>query len=426
MNPMGTNDVLNSNDPQLNDPGWRNGVVHSSSKGMLLANWAFVILWNTLTWVGSVHVIADVLSMEKKTAMVIGGLMLLAVLFGLLIVLFAIKSTREWRHFGATPMKLDPFPGSLGGDVGGWIDVTTPHDPSHRYFVTLTCEYFFSIGTGKKRKTKSKIVWQSQGEAHSEWGPRGTRLRFRFAVPENLSPTGKATNNFYQWKNHHQWQLTLKTDQDGITLNRIFTIPVFRTPSPLRSSAIQTYSTEVRDSVELPSIITGSFIMKQTTAGLFLHSPWWHYIWYRLTGVIFSLFFAAITWYLIEYPTFTDGQDIPKIFVVLFALVAVLTGFYNLFRIGNSLKTFITARELVTIRSIYGFPFIKRIPLQRVTGVQKKVDFLMRGFDKNSLHYFIVIHTNDGTTIPVAEQLNGDLLANQVRQKVMTACGLEQ
>ena len=44
-----------------------------------------------------------------------------------MIELVGAGRTPEWRRFGAAPALLDPFPGAIGGNVGGVIDVNFPY-----------------------------------------------------------------------------------------------------------------------------------------------------------------------------------------------------------------------------------------------------------------------------------------------------------
>ena len=78
---------------------------------------------------------------------------------------------------------LDPFPGSIGGHVGGTIELALPFDAAHDFEMTLTNIHSYVSGSGKNRSQKEKAEWQDIIVAHAEPSGKGTRVTFRFDVP---------------------------------------------------------------------------------------------------------------------------------------------------------------------------------------------------------------------------------------------------
>jgi hypothetical protein len=56
---------------------------------------------------------------------------LLFPLVGLGLLVWAMRQTLGWRRFGMTLLGLDPFPGAIGGDVGGTVELRLPYNPKH-------------------------------------------------------------------------------------------------------------------------------------------------------------------------------------------------------------------------------------------------------------------------------------------------------
>ena len=94
-----------------------------------------------------------------------------------------------FRGFSA-PVTLDPFPGSIGGHVGGTVDINLPFDQNAKFLLTLTNIHRYVSGSGKNRSRQEKARWQDVIVAHAEPGSKGTRLTFRFDVPEGLQGLG--------------------------------------------------------------------------------------------------------------------------------------------------------------------------------------------------------------------------------------------
>ncbi|MCL7423437.1 MAG: DUF3592 domain-containing protein, partial [Methylobacter sp.] len=211
--------------PWLQRREWQNGLIRSRAKSGLYFIWAFAAFWNLIS-TPVAFFIPDIWR-EK------GALALLVLLFpcvGLGLLFWAIKTTLEWRRFGATPLTMDPFPGAIGGDVGGEILVNIPYQPFTAFEVTLSCINSYLSGSSKSRSRSEKLIWQDQGHAEAQRTMRGTRLQFRFEVPDGLPESEEYGNNY------HLWRLNLHSDMPGVDLNRSFEIPVYRSAEKSRQN----------------------------------------------------------------------------------------------------------------------------------------------------------------------------------------------
>ncbi|MGZ5029573.1 MAG: hypothetical protein ACXV8I_03100, partial [Methylobacter sp.] len=150
-----------------------------------------------------------------------GAIALLILIFpcvGLCLLFWAVKTTLEWRRFGATPMTMAPFPGSIGGDVGGEIIVNIPYQSAMAFEVTLSCINSYVSGSGNNRSRSEKVIWQDKGYAEAQPAMRGVRLQYRFEVPNGLPASEEHGDNY------HFWRLSLHGDIPGVDLSRSFEI----------------------------------------------------------------------------------------------------------------------------------------------------------------------------------------------------------
>lgn len=60
-------------------------------------------------------------------------------LVGIGLLIWAIRTTLEWRRFGQTLLTLDPYPGSIGGHVGGFIEVPIRFLETQIFKLDLLC-----------------------------------------------------------------------------------------------------------------------------------------------------------------------------------------------------------------------------------------------------------------------------------------------
>jgi hypothetical protein len=116
-----------------------------------------------------------------------------------------------WRRFGRLALVMDPFPGALGGDVGGQVDVRLRYGPGRDFRVALACLHIEERHDSADRET---VLWDRDGLPEAAPAAGGTRLRFRFTVPDTLPESGDGCH----------WRLRLSAPGTGF--DRTFALPV--------------------------------------------------------------------------------------------------------------------------------------------------------------------------------------------------------
>ena len=207
--------------PWLANDKWQGDPILSNSKLAMYGTWGFAAFWNLISAPLPFVLYGEVVDKGNWAAL----LGLLFPLVGLGLIRWAVLQTLEWRRFGAAPLTLDPFPGAIGGHVGGTIDVNLPYDSTHRFSLTLTCIRSDVSGSGKNRSRKESAEWQESQIAHVSAGINGTRLCFRFDVPEGL----EASDADPAEDRYHIWRLNLKAELPGTDIDRDYEIPVYPT-----------------------------------------------------------------------------------------------------------------------------------------------------------------------------------------------------
>lgn len=206
--------------PWLADDAWQTATIRSSSKTSMYGAWVFAVFWNAIS--APIPFLAYGEIVERHNYVVLIGLLFPLVGIGLLV--WALRRTLEWRRFGPAPVTLDPFPGSIGGHVGGSIDLRLPFDPTAKFRVTLTNLHSAVSGSSKDRSRSEKALWQDGTLAHVESCGLGTRLVFRFDVPEGLGESDTEHDDSYKL-----WRLSLEAELPGTDLDRSYEIPVYAT-----------------------------------------------------------------------------------------------------------------------------------------------------------------------------------------------------
>ena len=203
--------------------GWGSALIYSDAGRGVWFFWIFALVWNAIS-APILIILPEELQRNNYAA-------LIALLFpaiGLFLLYKAINRTLEYRHFGRVAYRMDPYPGGIGGHVGGHIQVKNLDyhraSEAETVLVKVECVYSYMSGSGDNRSRRESIKWAEQGRPKIKNTPEGTSMAFRFNVPEGLPPADVEQSGAY-----HFWRLGISAEIPGIDLDRSYNIPVFAT-----------------------------------------------------------------------------------------------------------------------------------------------------------------------------------------------------
>ncbi|MDJ0712346.1 MAG: DUF3592 domain-containing protein [Woeseiaceae bacterium] len=404
-----TADSALTDEPWLLNDDWQTSEIRSGSKSAMWGAWVFALLWNAIS---SFVPFAIVGELENGNYIALVGLLFPLVGVGLLF--WAIRRTLEWRRFGPSPVLLDPFPGSIGGHVGGTIDLNLPFDPKIDFKLTLTNINSYMSGSGDDRSRREKARWQDAIIAHAEPGSRGTRLTFRFEVPDDLQASDAKQDD-----NYMLWRLNLAADLPGTDLDRDYELPVYPTAQESRflkgyalekaKAAQSTFDTgEVRRLVNLSHETTGKRLL--FPMGRFFAGP--------LGGIVIGAVFVGSGWFLIAHE---DAHIFGGIFCSIGALLA-LAFFYVMF---NSLEVRQTPSGLKTIRRVLGIP-VRSTELVRsnIASLMKESTMQSQSGNKHTVFYNVYAVDRSGGQHVLGDGFKGESQANAALELIALEFGL--
>ncbi|MGI9262319.1 MAG: DUF3592 domain-containing protein [Woeseiaceae bacterium] len=368
--------------PWLVNDDWQSADIKSSSKATMYFAWVFAVIWNLISAPLPFVVYEEVTSKNNLPAL----LGLLFPVIGVFLLIWALRRTLEWNRFGPAPVTLDPFPGSIGGHVGGTIDLNLPYDSTHRFSLTLTSLRSYISGSGKNRSRKEDPRWQDTQVAHLASASRGSRLSFRFDVPDDLAEADADRSD----DTCNIWRLNLKANLPGIDIDRDYDIPVYATGQEsvhLSNFSIDRARTEQRsiDQVEIEKL----FILEQGVNGKTMFFPMGRNLMGGLGALLFGSIFSGIGWFLI---TKEDHYFMGGVFGLVGGII-LLSAFYLVL---NSLEVVKEGSELRTIRRLFGIPiktrqmrvadfarFSKRATSKTQSGSKHVVKYAVSAVDRN-------------------------------------------
>ena len=398
--------------PWLLNDAWQTATIRSSSKTAMWGAWAFAAFWNLISIALPFLLYEEVTQKQNYIALV--GLLFPLVGIGLLA--WAIRRTLEWRRFGAAPVTLDPFPGSIGGHVGGTIDLHLPYEATIPFQLTLTNIHSYMSGSGKDRSRREKAKWQDALVAHATPGGKGTRLTFRFDVPEGLDASDAETDDSY-----HLWRLNLKAELPGTDLDRDYELPVYATAQPSRflsDRAVQ--SARARQSAIDEESIRKVFELEFDTGGKRMLYPMGRYFKSTIGGFIIGSIFAAAGWYLIV-------EEGAWLFGAVFGAGGAFIALFCLYLMFNSLEVAKEIDGIRTVRRWLGIPISrKRMHLNTITRLEKHSSLQTQSGGKHVMHYSIHVRDKQGNKMVVGEGFKGENEARAAMRFITREFGLPE
>jgi len=381
---------VNTTKPWLNKKAWAENRIRSNSRAGLIVIWLFAIIWNALS--------APILFAQDDLAGQIMdrpevALALLFPLVGLGLFAAALVATRKWLRYGKTPLVLDPFPASLGGHAGGTLDVKLPYKPDQLFDVTLCCLYSYVSGSGKNRKRRNKVVWQTEGFCHTQSGPRGTRLSFRFDLPEDLPESEDDSQTRY-----HFWRVRIKAEVDGPDFDYSYIIPVFKTRQAANSLTMDSASHREIEA-QAKAGIEEVAELQSIPGGVSVYFPA-----FQRPGAGFgTLLFGMIFFGAGVGLSFVQSAGL--IFVLVFGGMGLLIFCFGVYLLAKSLEVRVTREGIASRRLLFGYPVYSRI--LKADQVQSlKIDHSMTSQSGNetTVHYDLKA-LGEGTKVLLGERL---------------------
>lgn len=165
-------------------------------------------------------------------------LVLLFTLVGLGFGWAAINRWDQFRRFGALSLRLDPFPGSWGGRVGGVLEIPRGAWISGDVKVKLHCRRYVKTGSGKQRRTRETVLWETdQVLSAQRWAGMGQvkSIPIEFVVERDRGEPSdpEVDENYVDWK----LRVTAPVRGRRRPLQMEFAIPVFDRGDDLDAAA---------------------------------------------------------------------------------------------------------------------------------------------------------------------------------------------
>ncbi len=386
---------------------WVENRIRSNARSTLWVAWGFTVFWNAVS-----SPIPFILPAELAKGNQLAWIAIIFPLVGLGLLAWSIRQTLNWQRFGITTIQMDPFPGAIGGDVGGAVELRLPYNPKHRFRVTLTCDHAYTRRSNDGNETVRKAKWQDEQLAEVQPGLHGTRLRFLFKPPGDLPESSAGDASWYEWN------VQISASLSGTDFDRSWEVPVFKEAGPqtardrIEPRALEADPLEIQDEVVR---------IRETGAGIELYYPYLRHLGMTFGTLFTGSVFIGFAWL---FHTLSAEDGISSLFIGLFAAMGGLIIILGLYLLGNSLRLTVHRQGLRAEREIFGLRFARHVATDEITAIEKSIGMQSRQGNRARAYYRIVVRTRDGRNITAGTGILGASRADAIMQRIQQALGL--
>lgn len=400
--------------------GWQSSKIRSSAKSGTMVMWFFAIFWNAVSYSISFVAFNDWNRHDYGALFV-----LIFPLAGLFLLYQAIKLSREYNRFGIIELDMDPYPGSIGGNIGGTLKIDDLSSWDSKFIVSAECGYSYVSGSGKNRSRNERIHWAEEGLAKASRVGKSILLKFCFTVPEGLPEADVVQSGDY-----HFWRVKVRAELPGVDLNRSYNIPVFATGETSQgflhdiSEQVEENRQQEEDTARAAiergkfedTALAKSMRIEKLDRGLLLSFPMFRNKIITLFGVIFGGGFSFATYSMVS--SFGGGLFgiISLLFSLPFAAVGLIGMTAAVYFPLNNMRVRIENKEVTVLRRLLFMPiFYKKVGKHEIRSLTLTRTGSTGSGTKKIEHYKIVAHLQDGKSLTIAESIDGKELAEPLK-----------
>jgi hypothetical protein len=335
---------------------------------------------------------------------------LLVVMFpigGVVLLSLSLGRWMQWWRFGNSPLVLDPFPASVGGQCGGDILLNMPYDKSQTFSLKLECIYSYVTRSGNKSTRKEEVRWYQEGFGFAHYAQNNkTSVRFCFDLPKDAPQTE------LKQRDHHYWLLRLATRSNGKSFDRKYRIPVFKTGA--KPSIHNTYLA-VEHEANDQRVDDRIRVLKLDDDGqdITIKHPYFRRLLERIGIFLFgSIFVASGTGVYIA--------GAPIIFPIFFIPIGAAFCIFAIYALINRYTVTVAPNSLTMERRILGlFGKTQSIAWSDIKRLEKSQASVWQGQQGNQKHYYTLKAVpNVGKPVVLIEKLEGKVAADSVLEQL--------
>lgn len=372
--------------------------IYSRERDRRRLPWWFAILWNSFV---TSAVWLDFFGRHHNESMPDPTGRIIVTLVGLGAIIYAVRRTLEWWRFGDVSIRLENSTLKAGGVAIGDAHLPVAFQPDFRFTVSLTVAEARTVSYGAKPKRQRRIVWHDtqQGEVVAESG--GTRVSFRFGIPNDLT----VDDNDAGFEGY-SCTLRIHGGASGSRLQRSFDIPIeFTDRSPPERESEPT----VPERMAIPDSVVR---IRPARDGMRLQFPGFQR---SNAGTLALATGLVLLLAQVFHSVFNAGRtpDAPFLidFFVFLGVPLILAGIY-LSTNGRQLS--LTSDGMRIRRTLLGFSRERYVAKDQIAKIEKCIGMQIGNGRDRQVSYRIRLISQSGQEIVIADGLPGASVAERL------------
>lgn len=390
--------------------------IYSQAASQFWGAWVIAIIWNGITWWAIIKGGDNILQAFEESP--VFYFFALFPFIGLFTVFTALKQTLAWFKFGKTAVTLNPAIGQIGGHCAGSITLAILPQDATQADISLSCKRrYVSRGSDGKSSSHEQLIWQDQISLKPErHGRKKIRVNFSFAPPSGLPISEEESGDY------HFWQLHIKIPVPGIDYDRTFELPMTAV-SEVRGAVSHHIAAQTSERIESNNKGEASIPdIQQTSSGTEFHFGYGRSKIMASVIMFFGIFLGVFSY--LFFSNFIDFLPVTmllvKSYVALFAVGLFLLG---LFLVINSLTVEVGLAGIRKRQIILGFKLEEFIAIDNIADILVEQGASSTSGNTTKVWYALKAYTYDGKKIEIADSLEGQSYADEIRGKMLSALG---
>ena len=403
--------MQNREQPWLRRPDWASGRIEHSSKGSLVGVWVMALFVLLVSSPLLYSLREEIL--EKENYLVLVGLVF--PVFGIGLLIQAVRLTLRWLRFGKSVLELSRVPGVVGGSVSGTIHTRLAREAVGRVRVSLRAIERRVRKRRRKRDVSERIVWEEHLGISKEQlsvGMTGAAVSFSFHVPFECQETSDEDPD-----SRILWVLTITAGIPGVDYQAEFEIPVFRTEEsssePVSPPPRRALSVDQREGSAAPSRIR---VRTTPVGGKEFYFPAGRNPSAAASLSVFLLIWVGAIWFQLYLGA-------PMLFPIVSGACGLLIFWLVLDLWFGTTRVVIDADQVRIRNAVLGLGSTRRYLPSEFAEVKKKIS-MQSGGRNGTAYYQIRLVRSSGRDVVAGEQIRDKREAERLAEEYENILGL--
>ena len=333
-------------------------------------------------------------------------------LLSLIIIPSLVKTTRRYIRSKHLLLNLDPYPGQVGGRVGGDLVLPFAYEAGLQADVRVNCiEVTISRGSNKRTSRWEKVKYRTRAKVEFVPLSGKTMLRFTARTQPGLPESAIEESGSYSY-----WAVRIQVPDKDIDEN--FNIPVFNSKHANTDIfSRQDYFASGDGYTDSSDHELPGSVAKITYQGrdFNVDYPAGREGTLSTIFLLMGLIFSGVAFFMGYQITDELSSDRSSYFAIM-VMSMILFGF-SLFGIGmliggvymktNRLSVEKTNDKLITRRNVFGREFVTSLPLDDIYAIDKKVTSQSGQGASSKISYSLYAKTLDGLKHSIGDGIPG-------------------